>query len=83
MSMPPTPDPDRSIPRRYPLVQGRVLMPGDPVAAVVAESAASARDAADLIFVDFEGLDGIRLSGTVDHPRVVPAPMESRAIVAE
>ena len=58
-------------------------MPGDPVAAVVAESAASARDAADLIFVDFEGLDGIRLSGTADHPRVVPAPMESRAIVAE
>lgn len=83
VSMPPTPDPDRSIPRRYPLVQGRVLMPGDPVAAVVAESAASARDAADLIFADFEGLDGIRLSGTVDHPRVVPAPMESRAIVAE
>ncbi len=120
--MPPAPNPERNIPRRYPLVQGRVLMPGDPVVAVIAESAAAARDAADLIFVDYEplpvvgdveqaiaaapihegqesniaydrsrgdreafdALSGpIRLSGVVEHPRVVPAPMEPRAVLAE
>lgn len=99
-------------------------MPGDPVAAVVAETAAGARDAADLVFVDYEPLavvgdveqaldatplhpdlasgsnvaydrskgdraafdavDGpVRLSGVVEHPRVVPAPMENRVILAE
>ncbi len=120
--MPPTPNPGRNIPRRYPLVQGRALMPGDPVAAVVAETAAQAKDAADAVFVDydpmdvvgdpaeaieappihpdqesnvaydrakgdreaFEALDGaIRLKGVVEHPRVAPAPMENRAILAE
>ena len=124
VAMPPTPRPDRNVPRRYPLVQGRALMPGDPVAAVVADTAALARDAADLVFVDYEPLevvgdveealeappiheglasgsnvaydrskgdraafdavDGpIRLSGVVDHPRVAPAPMENRVILAE
>lgn len=120
--MPPEPNPDKNIPRRYPLVQGRAIMPGDPVAAVVAESAAIARDAADVIFVDYEPLDvvgdveeaisaapihdsqesnvayergrgdrstfealtgEVRLSGVVEHPRVVPAPMEPRAVLAE
>jgi len=122
--MPPTPRPDRNVPRRFPLVQGRALMPGDPIAAVVAETPAAARDAADLIFVDYEPLDvvgdveeameappiheglgsdsnvaydrskgdrtafeavdgPVRLSGTVEHPRVVPAPMENRVILAE
>jgi carbon-monoxide dehydrogenase large subunit len=122
--MPPTPRPDRNVPRRFPLVQGRALMPGDPIVAVVAESAAAARDAADLVFVDYEPLDAvgdveeaidappihgdfgsgsnvayelskgdrsafeavdgpIRISGTVDHPRVVPAPMENRVVAAE
>jgi carbon-monoxide dehydrogenase large subunit len=122
--MAPTPDPSRNIPRRYPLVQGRALMPGDPVSAVVAETAAAARDAADAVFVDYEPLDvvgdveeaieappihpdlesgsnvaydrskgdraafeavegPVRLSGVVEHPRVVPAPMETRAILAE
>lgn len=122
VEMPPTPDPDRNIPRRFPLAQGKVLMPGDPVAAIVAETAAAARDGADMVFADFERLpivgdvdeaieapplhDGqtsnvaydrtrgdrsefdalegdIRLSGLVDHPRVAPAPMEGRAILAE
>lgn len=121
VSMPPTPRPDRNVPRRFPLVQGRALMPGDPVAAVVAESAAAAKDAADMVFVDydllpivgdvdealgapplhegqssnvaydrtrgdreaFDALAGHKLSGLVDHPRVVPAPMEPRAILAE
>jgi aerobic carbon-monoxide dehydrogenase large subunit len=122
ITMPPDPDPEKNIPRRYPLVQGRALMPGDPVAAVVAETAAAARDAADLVFVDFDplpvvgdvdeaidaapihpdqesnvaydrsrgdraefdALDGeVKLSGMVDHPRVAPAPMEMRAVLAE
>lgn len=122
--MPPTPRPDRNVPRRFPLVQGRALMPGDPVVAVIAESAAAARDAAELVFIDYEPLDvvgdveqaidappihgdlgsgtnvayerskgdrsafeavdgPVRLTGSVDHPRVVPAPMENRVIVAE
>lgn len=124
VKMPPNPRPERNVPRRYPLVQGRALMPGDPVAAVVAETPAQARDAADVIFVDYEPLDvvgdveqaldappihhglgsdsnvaydrskgdraafeavdgPIKLSGTVEHPRVVPAPMENRVILAE
>ncbi len=120
--MPPPPNPERNIPRRYPLVQGRALMPGDPVVAVVADTPAAARDAADLIFVDYEPIDvvgdveqaidappihpgqesniaynrgrgdradfdaltgSVRLSGVVEHPRVVPAPMEPRAVLAE
>jgi aerobic carbon-monoxide dehydrogenase large subunit len=122
--MPPTPRPDRNVPRRFPLVQGRALMPGDPVVAVVADTPANAKDAADLVFVDYEPLDPvgdlaeaidappihkdlgsdsnvaydrskgdraafdavdgpIKLSGMVDHPRVVPAPMENRVILAE
>ncbi|MGA7227146.1 MAG: xanthine dehydrogenase family protein molybdopterin-binding subunit, partial [Acidimicrobiia bacterium] len=122
ISMPPEPNPERNIPRRYPLVQGRALMPGDPVAAVVAETPEAARDAADLVFVDYEPLPvvgdvdqgiaaqpihpdqasnvaydrsrgdreefdsltgPIRLSGMVDSPRVAPAPMEPRAVLAE
>lgn len=124
VAMPPTPRPDRNVPRRFPLVQGRALMPGDPIVAVVAETAAAARDAADLVFVDYEPLDvvgdveqamaappihqdlgsasnvaydrskgdreafdaltgDIRLAGVVEHPRVVPAPMENRVILAE
>ena len=120
--MAPRPNPERGVPRRYPLVQGRALMPGDPVAAIVADSAATARDAADLVFVDYEPLDvvgdvedamdappihadfdsnvaydrtkgnreafdnlegEVRLEGLVEHPRVAPAPMENRAILAE
>lgn len=122
--MPPTPRPDRNVPRRFPLVQGRALMPGDPVVAVVADSAAIARDAADLVFIDYEPLDvvgdvdealsappihqglgsdsnvayerskgdraafenvtgAVKLSGVVEHPRVAPAPMENRVILAE
>lgn len=122
VNMPPAPNPARNIPRRYALAQGVVLMPGDPVAAVVAETPAQARDAAEAVFVDYDPLDPvgdvdealtappihegqtdnvaydrskgdraafdaatgpIRLSGVVEHPRVVPAPMEPRTIVAE
>lgn len=122
VAMPPTPNPGRNVPRRYPLVQGRALMPGDPVVAVIADSPAAARDAADLVFVDYEPLDvvgdveaamtarpihegmesnvaydrskgdrmafdqvegPIRLSGVIEHPRVAPAPMENRVVLAE
>ena len=122
--MPPAPRPERNVPRRFPLVQGKAIMPGDPVVAIVADSAQAARDAADLVFVDYEPLDIVgdveeaidappiheglssetnvaydrskgdrsafesvdaefKLSGVVDHPRVSPAPMENRAILAE
>ncbi|MDX1469666.1 MAG: xanthine dehydrogenase family protein molybdopterin-binding subunit, partial [Acidimicrobiia bacterium] len=122
VSMPPTPNPRRNVPRRFPLVQATALMPGDPVVAVVAETKEQARDAADLVFVDYEPLDvvgdvqeaisappihdgfesnvaydrsagdresfdllpgSVRLSGVVEHPRVVPAPMENRVVLAE
>lgn len=124
VTMPPRPRSDRNVPRRFPLVQGRALMPGDPIVAVVADTAAAARDAAELVFVDYEPLDvvgdveeaidappihdglgsdtnvaydrskgdraefeavdgPVKLSGIVEHPRVVPAPMENRVILAE
>ncbi len=124
VAMPPSPRPDRNIPQRFPLVQGKALMPGDPVAAVIAETASQARDAADAIFVDYDPIDVVgdveqalsappiheglksesnvayersagdrsefeavegahRINGVVDHPRVVPAPMENRVILAE
>ncbi|MGB7861713.1 MAG: xanthine dehydrogenase family protein molybdopterin-binding subunit [Acidimicrobiia bacterium] len=124
VTMSPTPNPERNIPRRYPLVQGKALMPGDPVAAVVAETPQQAKDAADMVFVDYDPLDPvgdpeeaidappiheglasdtniaydrskgdraafesasgtIRLKGRVEHPRVSPAPMENRSILAE
>ena len=122
LSMPPEPDPDRNIPRRYALVQGLALMPGDPVAAVVADSPEEARDAADLVEVEYEPLDivgdaeaaiaaapihegqesnvayergrgdfeavaamggPVVIEGLIDHPRVVPAPMECRVAIAD
>lgn len=122
VTMPPTPNERRNVPRRFPLVQGTALMPGDPVAAVVAETPQQARDAADMVFVDYQPLEvvgdveealagppihqgqesnvaydrskgdrsafdtapgQVRLSGMVDHPRLAPAPMENRVIMAE
>ena len=69
LSMPPEPDPTRNIPRRYALVQGLALMPGDPVAAVVADSPEHARDAADLVEVDYEPLDIVGdVEAAIDAP---------------
>lgn len=99
------------------LADGAVHFIGEPVAAVVAESETSAKDAADLIEVDYEvlpavaGLEAalrdesenvviVREGGTGDvdasfaqadtvvslrllQPRLAPAPMECRAILAE
>jgi carbon-monoxide dehydrogenase large subunit len=55
--MPPVPEHDRNVPRRYALVQGRALMPGDPVAAVIAETPGQAIDAAELVEVDYQPLE--------------------------
>ncbi|MGQ0847521.1 MAG: xanthine dehydrogenase family protein molybdopterin-binding subunit [Actinomycetota bacterium] len=56
LAVPPIPDPKKNIPARFALAQDRVLMPGDPVAAVVADTPAQARDAVDLIDVDYDPL---------------------------
>jgi len=76
--MPPTPNPQRSVPARFPLVQGRVLMPGDPVVAVVAESVPMARDAADLVLVDYEPVPVV---GDVEEAMSAP-PLHGETNVA-
>lgn len=43
-------------PPRYPLADGAVKYVGDPIAFVVAESATAARDAAEMVMVDYEEL---------------------------
>jgi len=55
--MPPEPNEEKNVPRRFPLVQGTVLMAGDAVAAVVAATPAEAKDAADLVDVDYHQLE--------------------------
>ena len=57
LEVPPLPNPKRNIPRRYALAQDRVLMPGDPVAAIVADTMAQALDALEAIEVDYEPLE--------------------------
>ncbi|MGH8928499.1 MAG: xanthine dehydrogenase family protein molybdopterin-binding subunit [Acidimicrobiia bacterium] len=122
LEMPPEPDPERNIPRRFALIQDVALMPGDPVAAVVAETVEQARDAVDLIDVEYDPIDivgdveeaidapplhpgqttnvaydrhrgdlaavsaidgPVVIEGLVEHPRVVPAPIEGRVALAE
>ncbi|MFP5069534.1 xanthine dehydrogenase family protein molybdopterin-binding subunit [Pseudonocardia nantongensis] len=51
--------PDQKAPQRPVLATGRVNFSGEGVAVVVARSAAAARDAADLVDVDYEPLDPI------------------------
>ncbi|MGI8518323.1 MAG: xanthine dehydrogenase family protein molybdopterin-binding subunit [Acidimicrobiia bacterium] len=120
LEVPPEPNRKRNIPRRYALAQDRVLMPGDPVAAVVADTALAAADALELIDVDYDPLpivgdigeavaappihadqesnvayerakgdwdliaamEGVVVEGTIDHPRVAPAPMEGRVALS-
>lgn len=67
--IPPAANPKRNIPRRFALAQDRVLMPGDPVAAVVAHSLAEAIDALEQIDVDYEPLD---IVGDLDEALVAP-----------
>jgi aerobic carbon-monoxide dehydrogenase large subunit len=119
---PPAPNPRRNIPLRFPLAQGTVLMVGDPVVAVVAETPQQALDAAELVDVDYEPLAAVGdpeeaidsppihpemegnvayerkggdpaaleslaaatiVEGTIEHPRVVPNPLETRSVLAE
>ncbi len=47
------------IPKRPLLAEGRVRFAGEPVAAVVAETAQQARDAAELIFIDVDDLPAV------------------------
>jgi carbon-monoxide dehydrogenase large subunit len=51
--------PNLRIPPHYPLAIGRVRYAGEPVAAVVAESAYIARDALDLIEVEYDPLPAV------------------------
>ncbi len=46
------------LPPHFPLAEDKARMVGDPVAAVVARTAAEAADAAELVFVDYEDLPG-------------------------
>ena len=48
--------PDQKAPTHYPLAVDRVTFAGEAVAVVVARSAAEARDAAELVDIDYEVL---------------------------
>src|SRR6478609_11073097 len=52
-------EPPLIVPPRFPLARGRVRHVGDPVAFVVAESADAARQACELIAVDYEILPAV------------------------
>src|SRR5690606_11865208 len=47
------------VPKVQPLATGKVRYIGDPIAVVVAESVEIARDAADLVMVDYEELEAV------------------------
>ncbi|KPK04510.1 MAG: hypothetical protein AMJ64_13490, partial [Betaproteobacteria bacterium SG8_39] len=50
---------DQILPPRYALSAGRVRYVGEPIALVVAESAALAQDAAEAVFVEYEDLPAV------------------------
>ncbi len=54
--VPPEEDPPIPTPEVQPMAQGKVRWVGEPVVVVLAESAAQARDAVELISIDFEEL---------------------------
>ena len=61
------------VPRRWPLARGRVRHVGDPVAVVVAETEDRARDAADLVRIDYAPLPAVTdtaRAGDADAPRL-------------
>ena len=63
----------RNIPLRFPLAQGTVLMVGDPVVAVIAETPQQALDAAELVEVDYEPLIAVG-----DPEEAIESPHPSR-----
>jgi len=50
---------DQVVPPRYALTAGRVRYVGEPVALVIAESAAAAQDAAEAVLVEYEDLPAV------------------------
>ncbi len=56
------------MPPRPALASGRVRHVGDPVAFVVAETAEAARDAAELVMVDYDTLPAVTDTGTAKDP---------------
>jgi len=70
-------------PHRPALVAGRAMHVGEPVAMVVAESAAAAQDAAELVAVDYEVLPAVtegRAALAPDAPQVWPEAPGNLAI---
>lgn len=65
--------PDLKVPAKYPLAVGKVCYQGEAVAAVVAETAAAARDAADLVRVEYEPMPAVvdPVSATADGAPVI------------
>jgi len=73
--VPPIPLPFAKVPPFPPLARGRVAAVGDPVAVIVAESAAAAHDAADLVEVEFDPQPSVASAEAAlaaDAPRVHP-----------
>jgi carbon-monoxide dehydrogenase large subunit len=73
--VPTIPLPFAKIPPFPPLAHGRVAMVGAPIVAIVAETAAAARDAADLVNVEYEPQPSVAYAETAlepNAPRVHP-----------
>ncbi|MBV9171338.1 MAG: xanthine dehydrogenase family protein, partial [Chloroflexi bacterium] len=73
--VPVIPLPFAKVPPHPPLAKGRVASVGEPIVAIVAESAAAARDAAELVEVDYEPLPSVASAEEAlqpDAPRVHP-----------
>ncbi|MGO4739069.1 xanthine dehydrogenase family protein molybdopterin-binding subunit [Bosea sp. 2KB_26] len=74
-SLPLKTEPPLIVPPRLPLARGRVRHVGDPVAFVVAETADAARQACELISVDYEILPAVTelaAAATPDAPAIWP-----------
>ena len=70
-------------PKRPILAEGKVRMLGEPVAIVVAESQAAARDAADRVVVDYDPLPVVIDAENARHARRAADPRRgARAITA-
>ena len=73
--VPVIPLPFAKVPPHPPLARGRVASVGEPIVAIVAETAAQARDAAELVEVDYEPLPSVASAEAAladDAPRVHP-----------
>ena len=71
-------------PERPVLARGRVRFVGDPVVAVIAETRAQARDAADLVEIDYEPLPHVVATARAqapDAPQIWPEAPANRALV--